>query len=133
MARNGILATLGLLTLYAATMSLLNGIDAAIEQFQTLWYLMLPLAIGFGAQVALYTKLRRRANYGGTMAGGASAGLGMLACCAHHAADVLPVIGITTMATLIGAYQKPILIMSLGINALGILYLIRIIRKTSCN
>ncbi len=110
---------MGLLMVYGVTMGTLSGIDAAIEQFLALWYLMLPLAIGFGIQVALFTKLRERMN-GVVASGGTSATVGMLACCAHHAADVLPIIGLSAAATLIGQYQKPILIVSILINTIGI-------------
>lgn len=126
MVRNGSLASVGLLALYAVTMTLLSGVDAAIEQFRALWYLMVPLAIGFGIQVGLYTKLKQRmkslpAGRQGMMVGsGTSASVGMLACCAHHATDVLPILGLSALATLLGQYQKPILIVSLIINLIGI-------------
>ncbi|HLD24889.1 MAG TPA: hypothetical protein VJB96_03125 [Patescibacteria group bacterium] len=119
MIRNGFLAILGLFTLYAVTMTALSGIEAAVEQFRVLWYLMLPLVIGFGIQVGLYTKLKQKMA-GMMTTSGTSAGVGMLACCAHHVADVLPILGLSAAATLIGQYQKPILMISLLINIIGI-------------
>lgn len=119
MVRNGVIATIGLLMLYGVTMSALSGVDAAVEQFRALWYLMVPLAGGFGIQVALYTKLKRRMQ-GVVAAGGTSASAGMLACCAHHAADVLPILGLSAAATFIGQYQKSILVASILINGIGI-------------
>lgn len=118
MVRNGILATIGLLALYTITMTTLSGWRSAWEQFQALWYLMLPLAVGFGIQVGLYTKLRK--NMASVAAGGTSASAGMLACCAHHATDVLPILGLSAASTLIAQYQKPILVTSLLINVVGI-------------
>lgn len=124
----GFLASFGLMLLYGITMSTLSGVDAAIEQFRSLWYLMAPLAAGFGIQVSLYTKLKQRMN--GMMAtSGTSASVGMLACCAHHAADVLPVLGLSAAATLIGQYQKPILIVSLLINVIGIVVIWKRVQK----
>lgn len=109
MVRNGIFAALGLLALPAITMR---------DRFQDLWYLMLPLAVGFGIQVGLYTKMKK--NMASVAAGGTSGAAGMLACCAHHATDVLPILGLSAASTLIAQYQKPILVTSLLINVAGI-------------
>lgn len=108
----GFTASVGLLVLYAGTMTILSGWEAAIEQFQALWYLMIPLVVTFGIQVGLYAKLRSLPTV--------SSGVSMLACCAHHAADVLPILGLSAAAALIAQYQKPILIAGLAINLVGI-------------
>ncbi len=121
--RNGVLASVGLLSLYAITMTLLSGWGAAVEQFSALWYLMVPLALGFGIQVGLYTKLKaaiRERSKGALAAGGTSAGASMLACCAHHATDVLPILGLSGLSLFLTQFQKPILLVSLGINVIGI-------------
>lgn len=133
--RNGILAGIGLLSLYAVTMTLLSGWGAAVEQFSALWYLMVPLAAGFGIQVGLYTKLKsavRERSKGaftppkaGLAAGGTSAGAAMLACCAHHATDVLPFLGLSGLSLFLAQFQKPILLVSLGINAVGIAVMVK--------
>ncbi len=115
----GVIASVGLIALYAITMTFLSGFEAAVDQFQTLWYLMAPLAVGFGIQVGFYTHLKQRMK-AVVATSGTSANVGMLACCAHHAADVLPVLGLSAAATIIGQYQKPILIISLLINVAGI-------------
>ena len=113
-------------------MTLLSGFAAAIEQFQALWYLMVPLAVGFGIQVGLYAKLKQaiqQKTQGALAAGGTSAGVGMLACCAHHAADVLPVLGLSAAAMLIDRYQVPFLMASLLINLIGIAVMWRHLTK----
>lgn len=123
MVRNGVLAAAALLTLYAITMTLLSGWGAAVEQFRALWYLMVPLAAGFGIQVGLYTKLKttlQQQSKGAITAGGTSAGAAMLACCAHHATEVLPFLGLSGFSLFLTQFQKPILLVSLGINVLGI-------------
>lgn len=137
--RNGVLASIGLLSLYAATMTLLSGWTAAVEQFLALWYLMVPLAAGFGIQVGLYTKLKvimRERSKGaftppkaGLTAGGTSAGTAMLACCAHHATDVLPILGLSGVSIFLTQYQKPILLVSLGINAIGVSIMMKHIKN----
>lgn len=120
----GGIASFGLLALYTLVMTILSrSWVAAWEQFQNFWYLMVPLAIGFGIQVGLYTKLRQiiqQKAQGALAAGGASASVGMLACCAHHATDILPIMGLSAAAALIGQYQKPILAVSILINIIGI-------------
>ncbi len=128
----GVGATISLLLLYMVTMTALGGWDVAIEQFQSLWYLMIPIAAGFGIQVFLYLRLQhaiRQKTTGAVAAGGAAGSVGMLACCAHHAADVLPVLGLSAAATLIARYQVPLLITSLLINLTGIVIMKRHLTK----
>ncbi len=119
----GIFASAGLLGLYAMVMTIFSGWSAAVDQFSTLWYLMVPLAAGFGIQVGLYTKLKttiRARSKGALAAGGTSAGASMLACCTHHLTDVLPLLGLSGLSLFLTQFQKPILLVSLGINVLGI-------------
>lgn len=100
----------------------------AVEQFSTLWYLMVPLAVGFGIQVGLYTKLKatiRERSKRTLAAGGTSAGTAMLACCVHHATDVLPFLGLSGLSIFLTQFQKPILLISLGINILGIYVMLK--------
>ncbi len=128
----GLLGGLSLFSVYGTTMTWLSGFDAAVEQFQALWYLMVPLAIGFGIQVGLYTKLRQAIQQkaqGALAAGGTSAGVGMLACCVHHTTDVLPIVGLSALASLIGQYQKSILAVSILINIIGIGIMWQHVRK----
>lgn len=127
MVRNGVLAAVGLLTLYAVTMTILNGWAATVEQFFSLWHLMVPLAAGFGIQVGLYTRLKR--GNAGVAAGGVSGGGAMLACCAHHATDVLPFMGLSGASVFLTQFQKPLLLASLGINAVGIAVMLRHLKK----
>ncbi len=128
----GLLASFALLALYGGTMTALSGLQAAIEQFQALWFLMLPLAAGFGVQVGLYTKIkaaiRDKAN-AALATGGTSAGVSMLACCAHHATDVLPLVGLSGISIFLTRYQIPLLVVSLTINGMGIYSMLRHLQK----
>ncbi|HCM38101.1 MAG: hypothetical protein UV61_C0009G0037 [Candidatus Gottesmanbacteria bacterium GW2011_GWB1_43_11] len=141
----GLLAAILLLTLYFSTMTLLSGWKAAVEQFQNLWWLMLPLSAGFGIQTGLYLYLKQQmagdarrgapqpgsppwADVGLTsgrtrqamVTGGTSASISMLACCMHHATDALPFIGLSGLSIFLTRYQIPILLISLIINIIGI-------------
>jgi Cu+-exporting ATPase len=44
-----------LLAIYFGVVSLISGKDFALEQFAKFWYFIVPLALGFGIQVGLYT------------------------------------------------------------------------------
>jgi len=118
-----LLAAILLLALYFSTMTLLSGWKAAVEQFQNLWWLMLPLSAGFGIQVGLYTQLKSNMHTkmrGSMVTGGTSASISMLACCMHHATDALPFIGLSGLSIFLTRYQIPILLISLIINIIGI-------------
>jgi len=90
------------------------------------------LIVGFGIQVGLYFLLRRgfRLNLNqkkdtkiaaGT--GGAMSGVSMVACCAHHVADVAPILGLTGAAVFLTEYQKEFLILGVVANLAGIAYM----------
>lgn len=123
----GAVAGLGLLALYAVTMTALaQSWEATITQFRSLWFLMVPLAAGFGVQVGLYVRLKARQEMVATS--GATATVGMLACCAHHLADILPILGLSAASIFLVRYQAPILAVSLAVNWLGILWILRLSR-----
>ena len=129
----GIVASSGLLLFYAATMLLLAGSwYAVVDQFEKLWPFMLPLSVGFGIQVALYWYLKRQAertNPKIMAANSATSAVGMVACCAHHATDVLPFLGIPLAAGFLVKYQIPILLIGIVSNIFGIILLLRRLRK----
>lgn len=57
-------------------------------------------------------------------AGGAGAGastIGMVACCAHHLADVAPFIGATGAAAFLTDYRIPFMVVGIGVNAVGVI------------
>jgi len=120
----GGLAGLALLIFYGLVMSLIGSSwQATWSQFKALWWLMVPLASGFGIQVGMYSKLResvRIKTKGTLVASGSSAAAGMVACCAHHLADVLPFLGLAGVSIFLVRYQIPILLLSLAINIIGI-------------
>ena len=128
-----VVASAGLLAFYAVTMLLLAGSwYAVVDQFEKLWPFMLPLSVGFGIQVALYWYLKRQAertNPKIMAANSATSAVGMVACCAHHATDVLPFLGIPLAAGFLVKYQIPILLIGIVSNIFGIILLLRRLRK----
>ncbi|OGG14820.1 hypothetical protein A2773_07000 [Candidatus Gottesmanbacteria bacterium RIFCSPHIGHO2_01_FULL_39_10] len=125
---SGLSATLALILFYFLTMRILAGSwYAAFDQFQDLWFFMLPLSLGFGIQVGLYVDLKRKIERPTqkVVAGNTAVStLGMIACCAHHLTDVLPIIGLSALSTLLVNYQTPILLIGIASNIAGIIYLL---------
>lgn len=112
-----------------------RSVDHLADQVVTDWYLLLPIVAGFGVQVGLLVELRRRQRMHrevvATSAAGAGAStVGMVACCAHHLADLLPLVGATAAATFLYAYRLPFMLVGVGLNAIAITVATRRLRKT---
>ena len=113
----------------------LAGWTHLTAQLRSDWWLLAPLLIGVGVQVALVTELRRRRRLASVGAGaaGASAGMsgaGMVACCAHHAADLLPLAGASGAAAFLTASQRPLMIFGITANLAVIVVAWRRLRDT---
>jgi hypothetical protein len=130
----GIAGAVVLLALYLLIVSIAQDWVHAVELFKQDAWIVMPIMIGFGAQVGLYTYLRtvlRRSSRGSKMmmgAGGGTSTVAMVACCAHHVADVLPVLSLSAAASFLAAYKIPFMLISLAMNLLGIAIVIRTIR-----
>lgn len=92
----GCAAAAFLVLAYVSVLAAANSLEHAFEDFVLLWYWMVPLIVGFGIQVGLFTYLRGAPVRHGTLGSGGVATSGsvstvaMVACCAHHLTDVLP-------------------------------------------
>lgn len=53
----------------------------------------------------------------------------MLACCAHHLTDVLPLVGLTSAALLLANYQSVFLVLGVGSNLAALTYLLAHMKK----
>ena len=126
----GILAGLGLLVFYLAVISFFQSVELAFLNLRNLWYLIFPLAIGFGTQIGLYFSIKHTAALTGTVAGtgGVSAG-SMVACCSHFLLNVIPFAGAAGLATILMSYQKWFLGIGILSSAMGIGIMIRHKRK----
>ncbi|NIS71299.1 MAG: hypothetical protein GTO12_20875, partial [Proteobacteria bacterium] len=97
-----VLGAKALLVAYFGILTLANSLDHAVDQFILMWPWFSVLVVGFGVQTGLYTYIRRvqkihhvsalASKKGITATGGVST-TAMVACCAHHLSDVLPIIG----------------------------------------
>ena len=122
----GLLASASLLGFYLVVASLLGGFNFAVENFVQLWYWMIPLVVGFGVQIGMffYVKDAMHAKAAGQAA--ASTGVSatsMVACCAHHIADIAPFLGITALGLFLTKYQSTFLLIGVLSNILGITYM----------
>ena len=128
--------------IYFAILTWGQGWDSAVSQLAyNRWYIV-PILIGFGVQAALYSILRFRlfipaaaptgamAPLVGVMgASGGTSATAMVACCLHHATDVLPILGLSAAATFLTRYQRPFLLAGLGMNVAGILAMLRVLQR----
>ena len=104
---------------------------------ELLWgdrYLVGPIALGFGTQIGLYLYLRRvvrrrrlAASAAVTVAGAGTSSVAMIACCAHHVADVLPLVGLSGLAVFLGDYRVPLMALGIGVNAIGVAVMLRLV------
>ena len=104
------------------------------DQVATDRYLLLPIVAGFGVQVGLLVELRRRQRMHREVAAAGAAGagastVGMVACCAHHLADLFPLVGATAAATFLYDYRLPFMLAGVGLNAVAITVALRRLKK----
>jgi hypothetical protein len=131
----GLAAGLGLALLYGVTLSLLNGAAYAWDNFLALWYWMLPLIGGFALQVGLFGYSRSLARAGvsphasGVMASGGTSAAAMVACCAHHLTEVLPLVGLAGVTLFLSSYQSLFLLAGVLSNGVGTLLLLGEMQK----
>lgn len=124
--------------LYFGIVSWAESPQHAAELFWEDRWIVFPIILGFGVQAGLYTILKMRlfvpvATTGpsGPMmgAGGTTSTIAMVACCAHHVADVLPILGLTAAATFLAQYRFAFMLVGLGTTLLGIMIMILILIK----
>jgi hypothetical protein len=128
----GLLAALGLLVFYLGIITLAQGWSHAIQQLADDRWFVAAIAAGFGTQIGLFTYLRglhAQAAAGGVAASAGTSTVAMLACCAHHLTDVLPILGLSSAAIFLNLYKTPLLWLGIGMNLVGIVYMLRKIRE----
>lgn len=115
-----------------------QGWDSALSVFlPNRWY-VIPIWISFGIQAALYSILRLRffipatsTGYTGALmgTGGGTSVTAMVACCLHHVTDVLPILGLSAAATFLTRYQRPFMLVGLGMNLIGIIVMLIVLYR----
>lgn len=131
----GVVGALALVGLYLGIVTWAQGPDHAL---QLLWDDRLFVGLisaGFGTQVGLfsYVRLLQRALAHNSMAltgaGTATSSISMVACCAHHLADVLPIVGLSGLAVFLVEFRTPLMLVGLATNALGIAVMLGELRR----
>lgn len=119
----------GLLALYVGVTTVISGLGFMAAQFAERWYWIVGLAVGFGTQVGLVAYLRAlhvaRVSRAVAAVSGTTSGAAMLACCSHYLANVIPLIGVSGIAALIGQYQTELFVFGAAVNLIGIGYVVR--------
>jgi Cu+-exporting ATPase len=123
----GALAAGLLLAVYFGALSALSGWAETVRQFSEFWFYILPLAAGFGVQVALYVQLRQllqRSKETGAVvaASGTTSTVAMVSCCAHYLANVAPVLGASGLVAFATQFQVEFFWVGLAFNVAGIIY-----------
>ena len=135
---SGTVAALVLLGFYVALVSLANSPRHAMDLLWADRYLASAIAAGFGLQLGLYVYVRLirararalRSSNAMAAAGTGTSTAAMVACCAHHVTDVLPLVGLSGAAIFLNDYRVPIIVFGLAVNAAGIVVMLRAIRTT---
>ena len=123
----GALAFGALLAAYFGTLTLVSGWSFTVSQFADFWYYIVPLALGFGVQVALFVRLRQvvsRVKETGAVvaASGTTSTVAMISCCAHYLVNVAPVLGATGLVAFAAQFQVELFWVGLLFNLAGIAY-----------
>ncbi len=124
----GTLSSAILLGVYFAVLTLVSGWSYALIQFTDFWYFIVSLVVGFGIQIALYQYLKTLVHSGqgmGKVVGvsGTTSTAAMISCCAHYLVNLVPILGITGLATFVSQYQIKIFWVGLAFNIFGILFI----------
>ena len=105
----GVAAALGLLIFYLGVITLAQGWEHATAQLVDDRNFIAAIVFGFGTQVGLYIYLRglhTQTTVGSVAASSGTSAAAMLACCAHHLADVLPIVGVAGAAVFLKRRPK---------------------------
>jgi Cu+-exporting ATPase len=126
----GAVAFAALLALYLGLLTGVSGWRFTLDQLAAYWYFILALAAGFGLQVGLYARLKQLVGNLGphrtvVAASGTTSTAAMVSCCAHYLTNVLPVLGMSGLATLAAQYQVEVFWLGLAASAGGTTFVAR--------
>jgi hypothetical protein len=123
----GLVAATLLIGFYLVVITLAQDWTHARDQLGADRWFVAAISAGFGVQVGLFVYLRSlhaRSNPGAMAASSGTSSVAMLACCAHHLADALPLIGLSGAAVFLNDFKGPVLWTGIVMNGVGIAYLI---------
>ena len=131
----GVVGALALVGVYLGIVTWAQGPDHALELLWDDRVFVGLISAGFGTQIGLFTYVRllqraldrRSVAIAGTGTGTSS--ISMVACCAHHLADAVPVVGLSGLAVFLVEFRTPLMLVGLATNALGIAVMLRGLRR----
>jgi hypothetical protein len=125
----GIGGTIFISGLYFGLVSWAESLTHALDLFWEERAIVIPLFLGFGVQTSLYTILKKRwflvtgrSSPSGMITGtsGTPSTIAMVACCAHHVTDLLPILGLSAAAAFLARYQSVFMLIGLITTYLGV-------------
>lgn len=131
----GLAGAAALIGLYLALVSWAQGPEHALELLWGDRVFVGLISAGFGSQVGLFVYLRllqramARESVALAGAGTATSSVSMIACCAHHLADVLPIVGLSGLAVFLVEVRTPLMLLGIATNLVGIVVMLRQLRR----
>ena len=122
----------GLLVVYLSIITLAQGWGHATQQLAEERLFVGAITVGFGVQIGLFIylwQLHTQAVVGGVAVSTGTSRTSMLACCAHHFAGILPVIGLSGAAVFLNGTKTPLLWLVITMNVAGTAYMLWLIRR----
>jgi len=114
---------------YLFLFSVTKDFQHPFNQFGLFQPWMSFLILGFGIQMGLLLLIKNgfhisiQKQKDAKLATGAStavSGMAMIACCAHHSIEVLPILGLSAATVFLSEYQEQLLIFGVFVNMAGI-------------
>jgi len=132
----GAFASIILLGVYFVILTLVSGWNFAQNQFESYWYFIVSLVIGFGIQIALYQYIKSlvhsRQGMGKIVSvSGTTSTVAMISCCAHYLVNLIPILGVTGLVIFVAQYQIELFWVGIIFNLAGIGYMVSKIIKFS--
>lgn len=131
----GAIGLLIMLVFYYSLLALVTGDPLhPFYFFRDKWLLLTLLFLSFSSQMFFHQKLKIQSdkiNKGAMGASSGASGVAMAACCAHHLADIFPILGIAGTAAFLTNYQDHFIGAGIIINVIGTLYILVKIKKHS--
>ena len=127
----GLVGALALVGLYLGIVTWAQGADHALELLWSDRLFVGLISAGFGTQVGLFTDLQllqramARESVALAGAGTATSSISMVACCAHHLVDVLPIVGLSGLAVFLVEFRTPLMLLGIATNLVGIAVMLR--------
>jgi len=127
----GALGAAALVGLYLGLVTWAQGPEHALELLWGDRVFVGLISAGFGTQVGLFAYLRllqramARESVALAGAGTATSSVSMVACCAHHLADVLPIVGLSGLAVFLVEFRTPLMLIGIATNVVGVVVMLR--------